>query len=89
MFQETTIILNNYLKKTKGQQTLAALYLEDIASALKSIPSVVIFAGAGSFCQLGVITDGKFTAASIILVRPTLKILNSFIARCTAHYFYP
>lgn len=86
MFQETTIVLNNYLKKNKGQQTCAALYLEDIASALKSIPNVVIFAGAGPFCQLSVITDGKFTAASIILVRSKFKIFHSFVARCTKQF---
>lgn len=65
-----------------GDNTRAALYLEDVASALKSIPNVVRFAGAGPFCQLSVITDGKFTAASIILVRANFKIYNSFIASC-------
>lgn len=86
IFQETTTVLNNYLKKNKGQQIRAALYLEDIASALKSIPNVVTFAGAGPFCQLGVITGGKFTAASVILVRSKFKIFNFFIARCAGQF---
>lgn len=86
IFQEKTAVLNNYLKKNKGQQTCAALYLKDIASALKSIPNVVTFAGAGPFCQLGVITGGKFTAASVILVRSKFKIFNSFIARCAGQF---
>lgn len=74
------------MKEKRRQQTCEALYLEDVASALKSIPSVVSFAGAGPFCQLGVITDGKFTAASIILVRAKSKIWNSFIARCMKQF---
>lgn len=76
----------DYVKKNRRQQTFEALYLEDIASAIKSIPNVVRFAGAGPFCQLGVITDGKFTAASIILVRANFKIYNSFISRCLKQF---
>lgn len=58
-------------------------YLVDVASAFKSIPNIIRFAGAGPLCQLSVIADCRFTAATVILVRlgtsDKIKLVGVFV----------